>query len=360
MYFLDLEPLFFNGRSEGVHPRFWLCDCLFLFLDLAMLFEELIEQHCAHRFVAHRIRPPPLSRQGMKLVQLSPSRTRSTSYILLIIACFLVVIGHPLPVTTSIIAEPLAKGIQDNSFFVEEAYNQEPGVVQHILTGPINFTNGSREITPSFTQEWPVFSQTHQFSYTIPYASTENDNGLADTRLNYRLQALIEDEHTPAFAPRLSFVVPTGDRDKGLGTGGMGYEINLPFSKIVSDRWTLHFNAGMSIFPNVCDQNLMNYNLGASAICAVSRDLNLMLEAVAGWNEDLAEGALSPETTVDRTTTALISPGARYAFNLPNDAQLVVGLALPIGLTPDLPDWGLFLYCSFEHPFVRTEARRTK
>jgi hypothetical protein len=66
-------------------------------------------------------------------------------------------------------SEPLAKGIQDNSFFIEEAYNQEPGVVQHIFNLPIDFTNGAREIAPSFTQEWPVFSQIHQFPYTIPY-----------------------------------------------------------------------------------------------------------------------------------------------------------------------------------------------
>ena len=112
------------------------------------------------------------------------------------------------------------------------------------LNVPINFTNGSREITPSFTQEWPVFSQTHQFSYTIPYAFTEDDNGMEDMRLNYRLQALTEGERTPAFAPRFSLVLPTGDPDKDLGVGSVGYETNLPFSKIVSDRWTLNFNAG--------------------------------------------------------------------------------------------------------------------
>ncbi|MEY2530816.1 MAG: hypothetical protein QOI96_901 [Verrucomicrobiota bacterium] len=55
-------------------------------------------------------------------------------------------------------AEPTAKGIQDNSFFVEEAYNQEAGVVQHILNVPVFFTHGKKEITPDFTQEWPVFS----------------------------------------------------------------------------------------------------------------------------------------------------------------------------------------------------------
>jgi hypothetical protein len=254
----------------------------------------------------------------------------------------------------------MAKGIQDNSFLIEEAYNQEPGVVQHILNVAINFTNGSREIAPSFTQEWRVFSQTHQFSYTIPYIFTEDDNGLTDMRLNYRLQALMEDQWTPAFAPRLSLVLPTGDQDKGFGTGVVGYETNLPFSKIISDRWTLHFNAGMSVFPNARDHHLTSYNLGASAIYAVSRDFNLMLETVAGWNEDIAEGAFALEETVDRSTTALISPGARYAFNLPNEAQLVVGAALPIGLTPDSPDWGVFFYFSFEHPFIRTEPRRTK
>src|SRR6186997_1881631 len=138
---------------------------------------------------------------------------------------------HLLPLAL-IASEPLAKGIQDNSFFIEEAYNQEPGVVQHILNVPINFTNGSREITPSFTQEWPVFSQTHQFSYTIPYAFTDNANGLEDIRLNYRLQALMESDRLPAFAPRFTLVTPAGDAGKGFGHDRLGYEINLPFSKI--------------------------------------------------------------------------------------------------------------------------------
>jgi Putative MetA-pathway of phenol degradation len=297
----------------------------------------------------------------MKLPQFSLVRPKSNLYVRVVIACLVFAAGPMSPLTTLIASEPLAKGIQDNSFFVEEAYNQEPGVVQHILTVPIDFTNGSREIAPSFTQEWPVFSQTHQFSYTIPYIFTEDENGIADIRLNYRLQAFTEDEYTPAFAPRLSLVLPSGDRDKGFGSGVVGYEFNLPFSKIVSDRWTLHFNAGMSVFPNAHDdRHLTNYNVGASAIYAVSRDFNLMLETVAGWNEDVAEGVFAFEETVERATTAIISPGARYAFNLPHDAQLVVGMALPIGLTSDSPDWGLFFYCSFEHPFIRTEARAAK
>jgi len=250
--------------------------------------------------------------------------------------------------------EPIAKGIQDNSFLVEEAYNQEPGVVQHILNVPVFFSHGEKEITPSFTQEWPIFSQTHQFSYTAPHTFTEDENGFADVRLNYRLQALMESDCAPAFAPRLSFVLPTGNADKGFGRDRVGYEINLPFSKIASDRWTLHFNAGGSLFPNVRDHDLWNYNLGGSAIYAVSKDLNLMLESVAIWEEDV-----DLARHVDRTVTALVSPGARYAFNLPN-AQLVVGVAVPIGLTSESPDYGLFFYLSFEHPFMRVSSNESK
>lgn len=248
-------------------------------------------------------------------------------------------------------AEPTAKGIQDNSFFVEEAYNQEAGIVQHILNASGFFTDPEKEFSIVFTQEWPVFTQKYQFSYTVPYSAIDNgssENGFEDIRLNFRFQALFENENTPAFAPRFSFVLPTGNADKGFGHDTLGYEINLPVSKIVSDRVTLHFNAGATYFPGVNDRDLWNYNLGGSAIYAVSENFNLMLESVANWESDV-----DAAKNVDCTVSALISPGARYAFNLPNDAQLVVGLAVPIGLTPDSPDYGLFLYFSYEHAFMK-------
>jgi len=100
---------------------------------------------------------------------------------------------------------------------------------------------------------------------------------------------------------------------------------------------------------------LWNYNLGGSAIYAISRNFNLMFEAVAFWEEDVNRA-----TRVERTVTALLSPGARYAFNRPNNLQIVVGAALPIGLTQDSPDWGLFFYLSFEHPFLRMHSGNGK
>src|SRR5258706_3537345 len=66
------------------------------------------------------------------------------------------------------------EGILDNSFFIEEAYNQEAGVVQHIFNAVYGWNPLSgpdeHQVDFLFTQEWPVGGQTHQFSYTIPYS----------------------------------------------------------------------------------------------------------------------------------------------------------------------------------------------
>ena len=93
---------------------------------------------------------------------------------------------------------------------------------------------------------------------------------------------------------------------------------------------------------------MFGYNLGASAIYAITPNLNLMLEWVGIWKESSGEsGGLSWEFD------SFISPGVRRAFNFSNGSQFVIGLGVPIGLTRSSPDIGAFLYISFEHSFVR-------
>ena len=103
--------------------------------------------------------------------------------------------------------------IEDNSFLIEEAYNQEPGVVQHIFNAVYSADSRARGWAFSFTQEWPVFSQDHQFSFTIPSfhlrGGGERVSGVGDILLNYRYQLLEEGDMKPAFAPR-----PSGDKDR--------------------------------------------------------------------------------------------------------------------------------------------------
>jgi len=251
----------------------------------------------------------------------------------------------------------MAEAIQDNSFLVEEAYNQERGVVQHILAVQYGADRqpgvDDRDWNLAFTQEWPVLSQRHQLSYTVPYGFAKSagtsEDGFGDLMLNYRYQALFESATLPAFAPRLSLILPTGDEDDGLGTGQYGMQANLPFSKVVSGRWTVHANAGLTLYPDWHDRSPVSYNLGASAIYAVSRDLHLMLEWVGYWNAEVNE-----VRDIHREFQALLSPGLRHAFNW-RQSQLVVGVAAPLGLNGDAPDVGAFLYFSFEHLLGKSE-----
>jgi hypothetical protein len=238
-----------------------------------------------------------------------------------------------------------AAGIQDNSFLIEEAYNQEPGVVQHIAT----FRRQKHDRFFAFTQEWPVFSQAHQFSYTVPYTWIRSDDrrsdGAGDVLLNYRYQLLEETDAAPAVAPRLSLILPTGDFDRGLGNDSYGLQVNLPVSKIVADRLTLHGNAGATSYFDSKGRSPTGFNLGTSAIFALAPQFNLMIEALREWGETAdADGVIS------REAATTVSPGARYAFNL-EVGQLVLGAAAPIQLKGGDATFGALVYLSFEHGF---------
>ena len=264
-------------------------------------------------------------------------------------------LAGPMSVVEQKTSRP-AEGIQDNSFLIEEAYNQGPGVVQHILNvlhGASRHTGANNDdLSFVFTQEWPVFSQTHQFSFTLPYTFFDergrNDSGFEDVALSYRLQLTMESATTPAIAPRLSMILPTGDAERELGNDTVGWQFNLPISKVVSDRWTVHGNAGATLLPDIEGHDLLSYNLGASVIYAVTPQFNLMLEAVAAWDEEIDD-----DGRAEHEAAVVISPGLRYAFNHANDAQTVIGIAAPIGVTDAAPDISVFVYVSFEHFFFR-------
>jgi hypothetical protein len=241
----------------------------------------------------------------------------------------------------------LAKALQDNSFLIEEAYNQEAGVVQHITT----LQRQGRDWLFAFTQEWPIGSETHQFSYSIPYSwlrsSSMQSHGIGDIKLNYRWQALSETVATPAIAPRFSLILPTGSPDRDLGMGSSGFDFLLPVSKIVSDRVTLHANLGFTHYFDVNGRQPKSWLLGGSAVYALTRDFNVMFESLVAGNE-----SVNAAREIERETSFTISPGARYAFNL-QAGQLVVGAGAPIRFTKGTPDYGIFLYLSFEHKFIK-------
>ena len=236
--------------------------------------------------------------------------------------------------------------ISDNSFLVEEALNQEPGVFQNIVN---LYIVGWGEWATTFTQEWPLFSRTHQISFTIPYVATGSATGLGDAFIHYRLQAVDGSGAFPAFSPRLSLVVPSGNSSRGLGYGNPGWQVNLPFSKQVRDLY-LHWNVGFTHFPSVeiddAEYNLFTPHVAASGIWRAKPMVNLMLEGVVQWDDQVEAGV------AERRTSFILIPGVRTGWNV-GDTQTIVGFGLPIQFTDAATDAGVFLYLSYELPFAR-------
>ncbi len=238
--------------------------------------------------------------------------------------------------------------IQDNSFLIEEAYNQEPGVIQHINTFARSRTGAWGY---SFTEEWPVLGQTHQASVTFTALRPEDVSaGIGDLALNYRLQAIGSGDTRVALAPRLTALLPTGDASHGLGAGGAGLQVNLPLSVVLLDKLVTHVNVGGTYVPSARDVGgekgaSTTFAAGESFIWLAHPNFNVMLEALYTTTEiALPAGA-------QRTETFTINPGLRGAINFASGLQIVPGLAVPIGVGPSKGERGLFFYLSFEHPF---------
>ncbi len=247
-----------------------------------------------------------------------------------------------------------SEAIQDNSFFIEEAYNQEVRVVQHISNG-IYFAKPQKDFAYSFTQEWPLFSETHQISFTIPYLFLNSNtiSGIADVLINYRYQLLTKDDWA-AVAPRVSVILPTGNVEKSLGMGVAGLQVSFPISKRLSESFAAHFNTGFTLYPNVkgtnasggeIKQTLTSYLLGASLIWLAETNYNIMLEYATNFSSELDENG-----DVARTTEIIVSPGFRYAIDI-GDLQIVPGIGVPFSFSHGDSRIGVFLYLSFEHPF---------
>jgi hypothetical protein len=233
-------------------------------------------------------------------------------------------------------------GIVDNSFLIEEAFNQEKNIFQNIFTFNRSFQH---DWDSSFTQEWPLGGKTHQFSYTLAFLGAIQQRQLGDVLLNYRYQVLDEGPGRPAFAPRLSFVAHTED-------GGRGFQTNLPFSKQFGD-WYLHTNAGLT---RVSGQRLADGRraarampfAGLSGLWRARPMFNPMLEWLAEFNQpDDASNIGGHETRL------ILSPGFRTGWNI-GDRQIVIGVALPIERFHGNSSASAFAYFSYELPFARS------
>jgi hypothetical protein len=247
--------------------------------------------------------------------------------------------------------------IQDNSFLVEEAYNQEPGVIQHISLFTRERSSGNWLYT--FTEEWPAPSLRHQVSLTLVVARSDESgtarSGFGDVILNYRWQAVGSGEATVAVAPRASLILPSGDGGGGLGYGGWGAEVGVPVSVALGSRFVAHSNLDGTWVPAARVPEgtgaLLGMRLGQGLVWLAHRNVNLLVETT------YALLALDAGARTVRREELLVSPGVRAALNLRGGLQIVGGVAAPIGVGPSAGERAILGYLSFEHPITRAAAQ---
>jgi hypothetical protein len=113
-------------------------------------------------------------------------------------------------------------------------------------------------------------------------------------------------------------------------------------------------NAGLTFLPDAFtadDRDTLDYNLGASAIYAFTPEFHLLVEWTGLW-----DNVPDQRNGLTHDFVSLISPGVRYAYNFQNDSQLVLGVAVPIGMTEAASDIVGFFYVSGEAFFTNSKS----
>jgi hypothetical protein len=263
----------------------------------------------------------------------------------LAIALLLTSTEHAPPVPD----QSASERIEDNSFLIEEAYNQEAGVIQHIAVFQRTFSSG--QWIANYTDEWPALDEHNQVSITAQLQRVNSGGtaatGAGDLMLNYRRELLRSGDGGVVATVRLTGILPTGDAARGLGYGGLGAQINLPVSVVVAPWLVTHFNWGGTVVPSGSSggqkASMTQYNIGQGIVWLPARSFNLMLEAVGTLTETKSGGV------TERTTSVVLSPGFRHLAFSRGNFEIVWGAGVPIGLGPSAGQNGLLLYLSVEH-----------
>jgi hypothetical protein len=253
--------------------------------------------------------------------------------------------------------------IEDNSMFIEEAFNQEAGIIQHIS----NFIFNGRDFVYNYTQEIPLADVKHQFSFGVSYASLQKPtdiqvnrnyitSGLGDIFINYRPMIWGKNDWA-LIIPRFTVIVPTGNARYGLGVGSWGGQFNLAVTKRLNSKITTHYNAGYTLMmkadhytysedgtPELAyEKNQGSKNIGASAIWLVKPKFNFMLEYVATFGKEMQD-----DGSLTNLNTYLINPGFRFAVDI-GKVQIVPGAGFPLNFSNGtFQNTGACIYLSIE------------
>jgi hypothetical protein len=255
--------------------------------------------------------------------------------------------------------------IEDNSMFLEEAFNQDPGAIQHIS----NFVFDEGEVTYSYTQEIPLFKSNHQISFTVPYSTVKRPDqltaigiiqfpsGFGDLMIHYRPTIWGKNHPWAMVIPRFSLIIPTGSGQHGLGSGVWGSQFNLAVTKRFSRKILTTYNVGFTVMFKshydtydgngkpvvVYERDIFMKNVGVGLIFLAHPKYNLMLEYASNFEEQILD-----DGAIESVQSSVVNPGFRFAFNV-GRTQVVPGLGFPLKFqNGEFLSSSTFIYFSIE------------
>jgi hypothetical protein len=254
--------------------------------------------------------------------------------------------------------------IEDNSMFLEEAFNQEKGIIQHINNLVVPSTEED-EMEYSYSEEIHI-TRRSQFSFSLhipierSIGNTETASGLGDTYFSYRYT--IMDKYDPVMIiPRITLIVPTGDAQQSLGDGAWGSQLAVAVTKRLHRKLVTHFNVSYTLLSGAeryfydesvlvahRTRNLSQKSIGVSGVYLAGKSINFFVEALATRDEDISSnGKIVAETSF------VLNPAFRFGFDI-GSAQIVPGFGLPFFFQQDeRQSTGLFFYLSLEPDHTR-------
>lgn len=245
--------------------------------------------------------------------------------------------------------------LQSNGLLIEEAYHQETGEVQHTFRATRE-RNGLW--TSAFSQEWPLWSEKHQLSVTMPMQLAANDldgggRGIGDIEIGYSYFLLGNNDSRVTVSPSVSLILPTGNVGNGLGKGAPGLEVKVPVSVMLSEHFVTHTNVGTTLTRAAKNRegergNLFDVEAGQGLVWLAHPKFNVLMDVIWARAEAVAAKGLS-----EREYEFTISPGIRWAHTFKGGLAIIPGVAVPIGFGPSRGNRGMFFRLAVEHSFKK-------